>query len=208
MKVKLLDIPVFYISLDTNTQQHQHVEGFLSQKGFRDVMRLPGVISEVKRMGVALAHKNALEHCLKAVQGPFIILEGDVAPWAFTKELNIPEDSDAIYLGVSRWALKDGRGTKSIAVTQHDEQMYRVWNMLAAHAILYINHDYAKFLIKAIDVMIQMGTNQDKARSETQKYWNIYAPKMPLFFQTGIYLKDTRFELPGLTNKPLSWFYQ
>jgi hypothetical protein len=208
MKVDLFDVPVFYISLETNTEQHKYVEGFLTQKGFRSVTRLPGVISDTKRMGVALAHKNALENCLSAVEGHFIILEGDVAPWAFQKQVEIPDNTDALYLGASRWGLKDGHGVKSVAVTEHSEQLYRVWNMLAAHAILYTKHEYAEFLINAIDVMIGMGTNQDKARAETQKYWNIYATKMPMFFQTGVYMKDTRVELPGPTNKPLSWFYQ
>jgi hypothetical protein len=204
----LFDIPVFYISLDTKTQQHEYVEGFLAQKGFKHVTRLPGVVSDTKRMGVALAHKNALEHCLNAAEGYFIILEGDVAPWAVCNHIEIPYDTDAVYLGVSRWGLKNGVGTKRVAVTQHSDQLFRVWNMLAAHAILYTNHEYARFIAGAIDTMIDMGTNQDKARAETQKYWNIYATKMPMFFQTGVYQKDTRFELPGETNMPLKWFYQ
>lgn len=208
MKVNLLDVPVFYISLDEKTEQHKYVEGFLQQKGFKSFTRVPGVISDTKRVGVALAHKNALETALKASGGHFMILEGDVAPWAFQKEIKTPENTDAVYLGVSRWGLKNGVGTKRISVEEHDENVYRIWNMLAAHAILYTNQEYAKFLIKGIDAMISMATNQDKCRAETQKYWNIYGMKHPMFFQTGVYMKDTRFELPGQTNMPLSWFYQ
>jgi len=208
MIVDVLNVPVFYVSMDENVQQHDYVEGFLAKHGFRSVTRLRGVFSDTKRMGVALAHKNALEHCLKATQGHFIVLEGDVAPWLVQGRLEIPDDADAVYLGASRWGLKDGKGTRRIAVTEYSDELYRIWNMLAAHAILYSNKDYVKFLIKAIDVMISMGTNQDKARAETQKYWNVYGLKNPMFFQTGVYQRDTRFQLPGQTNIPLAWFYQ
>jgi hypothetical protein len=202
------NVPVFYISMDGNTAQHEYVEGWLSEYGFKSFTRLPGVKNAVKRMGVALAHKNALEHCLRAVEGPFIILEGDVAPWVIPDRVEIPDDADAFYLGASRWGLKNGHGVKNIAVESYSEDVLRIRNMLAAHAVLYICREYVEFLIKAIDVMIAMGTNQDKARAETQKYWNIYGLAQPVVYQTGIYLPDTRIVLPGATNKPLSWFYQ
>ena len=202
------DVPVFYISMDDNTAQHDYVEGWLSEHGFKDATRLSGVKADTKRMGVALAHKNALEHCLKAVEGHFIVFEGDVAPWVIPETLNIPDDADAFYLGASRWGLKDGHGVKNIAVEPYSDEVLRIRNMLAAHGVLYMSRKYVKFLIEAIDVMIGMGTNQDKARAETQKYWNIYGLIQPLIYQTGIYLKETKVVLPGPTNKPLSWFYQ
>jgi hypothetical protein len=202
------NVPVFYISMDHDIAQHKYVEGWLSDHGFTSVTRLPGVKNGVKRMGVALAHKNALEHCLRAVEGPFIILEGDVAPWVIPDRVEIPDHADAFYLGASRWGLKNGHGVKNIAVESYSENVLRIRNMLAAHGVLYMSSKYVEFLIKAIDVMIAMGTNQDKARAETQKYWNIYGLAQPAVYQTGIYLPDTRIVLPGATNKPLSWFYQ
>lgn len=208
MIVDVRDVPVFYISMDEKTQQHQYVEGWLSEHGFKHVTRLPGVISDTKRMGVALAHKNALEHCLKAVEGHFIVLEGDVAPWVIPDSVEIPDDADAVYLGASRWGLKDGHGVKNIAVEPYSHEVFRILNMLAAHGVLYMSSKYVEFLIGAIDVMIGMGTNQDKARAETQKYWNIYGLTQPIIYQTGVYLRDTKIVLPGPTNKPLAWFYQ
>jgi hypothetical protein len=201
-------VPVFYISMDENVQQHEYVESFLSKAGFKHVTRLPGVKAETKRLGVALAHKNALEHCLKTVEGHFIVLEGDVAPWVIPDTLQVPDDADAIYLGASKWGLKNGHGVRNIALELYSEDMFRINNMLAAHAVLYTSSKYVKFLINAIQIMIDMKTNQDKARAETQKYWNIYGLTQPMFYQSGIYLKDTKIVLPGPTNKPISWFYQ
>jgi hypothetical protein len=208
VNIDVKNVPVFYISMDDNTEQHDYVEGWLSKHGFRSVTRLPGVIADTKRMGVALAHKNALEHCLRAVEGHFIVLEGDVAPWVIPDTLEVPDDADAMYLGASKWGLKDGHGVKNIAVEPYSGEVLRIRNMLAAHGVLYTSSKYARFLIKAIDVMIGISTNQDKARAETQKYWNIYGLIQPLIYQTGIYLRDTKIVLPGPTNKPLSWFYQ
>jgi hypothetical protein len=97
------------------------------------------------------------------------------------------------------WGIYDGKGHKKISLSRHSEGTYRLYNMLAAHAILYTDPEYVKFLARATEFNVYVKTNQDKARAETMKYWNIYASQTPMFYQQGKYTRFTKFSLPGPT---------
>jgi hypothetical protein len=204
----LLDItkvPVYYIG-DSN-KNYLRLEGELRRAGFENIKKSPSVINTDKKVGVAKAHVLALQTALSQNKGPFIILEDDVSIDDFQREINLPENTDAIYLGLSRWGLRAGKGEVGISGIRHNSGLYRMYNMLAAHAILYVNHDYAQFILDSIPIFIEMETNQDKLRAETMKYWNIYATRNPVFYQQGRYEKHTRFRLSGQIMLPLKSFY-
>jgi hypothetical protein len=199
-------LPVYYIGMPG--ADNSGIEKLLSEHGFSDVRKSDGVPSRVKSDGVARAHVAALQKALSECDGPFIILEDDVQINKFDPNIEVTYDMDAVYLGVSEWGLKDGHGQRKIAVKKENNGFYRALNMLAAHAILYISHDYARFLLENIPIFIDMGTNQDKMRAETMKYWSVYARRVPIFYQSGKYERYTNFILPGKTNVPLLEFYR
>jgi hypothetical protein len=199
-------IPVYYIAMPD--ADDSDIRELLLSSGFHDIRKSDGVPHHVKAIGVAKAHMAALDKALSECRGPFIILEDDVLINKFDPDLPVTNDMDAVYLGVSEWGLKDGHGQRKIAVLKENNGFYRALNMLAAHAILYLNQDYARFLLKNIPIFIEMGTNQDKMRAETMKYWNVYAKKVPVFYQSGKYEKFTNFSLPGRTSVPLLEFYR
>lgn len=64
--------------------------------------------------------------------------------------------------------------------------------MLGAHAILYLNPDYVKFLAQATSLMVRLKDNQDKSRAQTMKYFNVYAMNNPMFYQEGKHEKVTK----------------
>jgi len=206
----LLDIrkiPVYYISLPGNTTSI--VARLLAEHGFTNVKMTPGVYEKIKAVGVAKAHMIAMETALKECKGPFLILEDDVDFSSSKKDIPVPADADAVYLGLSSWGLKDGRGQNGmISAEKANNGLYKLHNMLAAHAVLYINHEYAKFLLKHIPIFIKMQTNQDKMRAETMKYWNVYAMATPIFHQRGKYKKYTDFKLFQKPLNSLSAFYR
>jgi hypothetical protein len=209
-EASLLDIrnvPVYYISLPgDNTNRTAEL---LAEHGFKDVRMTPGVYERIKAVGVAKAHAIALETALRECDGPFIILEDDVDFSSTKMEILTPGDADAIYLGLSTWGLKDGHGVNNmISGRKFNGGLYKMYNMLAAHAVLHINHDYSRFLLKSIPVFLEMKTNQDKMRAETMKYWNVYALSNPIFHQKGKYQKYTDFRLSQLEMKPLIEFYR
>lgn len=195
-KINILDVPVYYINLDNETAKRDRMESMLKEYGFKHIHRFSATRAYPKALGIAKSFHKLLSK-LEKTGTPFIILEDDVDISHFKETITVPNDADAYYLGVSIFGIYRGAGAKRISLEQYDEDTYRIYNMLAAHAILYINKDYVKFLRKAIEFSIKIKTNQDKARAETMKYFNIYASKEPIFYQTGRYRVATNFVLPG-----------
>jgi hypothetical protein len=192
----LPNIQVYYINMDEEVEKAERVEYLLNRFGFKNVTRFPGIKEDLKRLGVAKSH-NALLRDLSNEATPFIVLEDDVAIHKFNPTIYAPANADAFYLGNSAYGLYSGVGQKQICIENYDGDIFRIYNMLAAHAILYLNSDYVKFLAQATSFSIYAKTNQDKARAETMKYWNIYANMEPTFYQKGLHGSSTRV---GLTN--------
>lgn len=206
MNLDITTIPVYCISI---SQAHRRrIKKILQSHGFTDIRIIEGVQGQKKVTGVAMAHEKALGIALEECDGPFIIIEEDIQVGKFTREIFLPEYTDAIYLGISSWGLRNGHGENDkICFQKTNGGLCRVFNMLAAHAILYVNHDYARFIHANIPMFIEMGTNQDKLRAETMKYFNIYAVNNAMFYQGGRFEKTTRFKFSDKISTPLSQFY-
>lgn len=194
MEISLLNLPVYYINV--SEEKASAMEITLKKLGFKNINRFDGIKKNPKREGVAESHRNLLLH-LSDKDLPAIVFEDDVSVNKFIDNINVPEDADALYLGNSCFGLYNGIGRKQIAVQEIDQDNFRIYNMLAAHAIVYLNKQYIDFLIKAIEFNISIKTNQDKARAETMKYWNVYARKEPMFYQNGDHKTATNITLPS-----------
>jgi hypothetical protein len=205
VSIDIRKIPVYCI---VAPGEGDRLEKFLGYNGFEDVRTSPGVMERKKVTGVAKAHMIALEKALAECDGPFVILENDVDIYNTDMKVSIPDGADAVYLGVSMWGLRNGHGELGmISGERNNGGLYRMYNMLAAHAVLYLNRDYAEFLLSAIPLFIKMETNQDKLRAETMKYWNIYAQNYPIFYQKGKYQRYTKIKLASQTMRQLSVYY-
>lgn len=199
MKIFLLDLPVYYINV--SEEKSVAMESTLKNLGFKNINRFYGIKKDPKREGIAESHRNLLLH-LSDKELPAIVFEDDVSVNKFINNINVPANADALYLGNSCFGLYNGIGRKRIAVEQFDQDNFRIYNMLAAHAIIYLNKEYIDFLIKAIEFNILIKTNQDKARAETMKYWNVYARKDPMFYQNGVHEPVTNITLPSRFAAP------
>jgi hypothetical protein len=195
--INILDIPVFYINMDQDVEKRNSLEKALSDKGFRSVTRIPGVGGLGKIDGITAAHIKTISYAIETVGVPFIILEDDVILNDIKYKLDFPEDSDAVYLGISTWGVYNGTGHKQISIEKYDENFYRVYNMLSAHAIMFLNLDYAKMILRSYDFFLSVSEPMDKANAELAKYFNVYGLEKPLFYQSGINQKYTDFSLPG-----------
>lgn len=193
--LNLLEIPVFYINLDKDIEKRKRLESTLKQIGFKNINRFPGIEEDIKRIGVAKSHQ-ALLNKLSGHKLPALVLEDDILPDNIVSEIEVPVGADAYYLGNSVWGLYGSKGEVKISLEKYNDDTYRIYNMLAAHAIIYFNKNYIDFLRQAIDFNISIKTNQDKARAQTMKYWNVYAATHPMFYQGGAHEKATRFSLP------------
>jgi hypothetical protein len=194
--VNLTDLPVYYINLDKDVEKKENIEQSLTDLGFKDINRFAGFREDLKRVGVAKSHQALLKD-LVVSSTPFIIFEDDVQVGKFSSNIEIPNDADAFYLGNSIFGLYGGLGRRKVSVERFDLETFRLYNMLAAHAIVYFNNEYVNFLIQAIDFNLSIETNQDKARAETMKYWKVYGHHKPMFYQSGRHEQFTKMSLPN-----------
>jgi hypothetical protein len=120
---------------------------------------------------------------------PIIIIEDDVE--CFTElnsetEIDIPEDTDAFYLGFSKFAghktlnYHDG----SSQIEKISDKHIRILNMLSTHAILYKTKSYKQRVIEEFEKVVDKSYYNDIIISRIQAEYKIYAYHYPLFYQS------------------------
>jgi hypothetical protein len=154
----------------------------LTDLEFKDIRRIEGSEFLDKPLsGCSLSHFNALSK----VESPFIIFEDDCIIKNFFPIIEIPSDSDAVYLGISSWGRMNSHSGPFVQYTEIDDNLIRVYNMLGAHAILYLNPEYVSICKRISMNAFNISDHQDIGFAEIQRYYNVYAFKDPMFYQTS-----------------------
>ena len=189
MLIDLKKIPAYYINLSHHTEKRDKMETLLRKLGFNKIIRLEGYnYPENPIAGCSRAHYNVLAS-RRAL--PFILFEDDVIlneeQW-LDGIIDIPNDASAVYLGTSTWGRMNGHNGEYIQydVLQDHPGVLRIYNMLATHAILYLNKEYANMIRRAAYYTgYVIEDYNDVAFAELQRYFKVYALDNPLFFQTS-----------------------
>jgi hypothetical protein len=104
----------------------------------------------------------------------------------FRPKIEIPDDADAIYLGISSWGRMNGHSGPYVQSKKICHDIYRVYNMLGAHSVLYLNQEYLKMCQRIAYHAGHITKDfQDIGFAEIQRWFNIYAFDDPLFYQTS-----------------------
>lgn len=189
MLMNITNVPVIYINLERDVEKRKSMESFFFRYGFTSVYRSPGVIVENQPACVGIAHafRNAFDLAFSLNADAFLIFEDDiVARDSFSTMVNIPEDYDAVYLGVSTWGIQDGiAGEFAVASKTSMEGILRISNMLSGHGILYRNGEYARIVRSKMDDAIRNRTYQDIEFANTMLFYKVYAFSDPLIYQTS-----------------------
>jgi hypothetical protein len=204
MKINLLDIPVIYINLPKDKQKNKNMKDMLKELGFKNVIRIDGILDpEGGRRGLSKAQYEALSK----LEPPFIILEDDCEIKFFKEEIEIPDDTDAVYLGNSAWGFL---GSYSGFLLRYKKvkgyrELFRVFNMLSSHAILYISKDYVDICKRTTyycGYVSKKPYPMDIPFAEMQKYFNVYVFNEPHFAQKQT--KGSMSNAAPYTNKTLT----
>lgn len=221
VKVDLTKIDTYFINTKDEVSRKNKIELMLNNKSFEKIKKFEGFSSKIHALGCATSHQQLLEQKFNEESfSPFLVLEDDAEFSDFYKNSNIdlssleiPENSDCIYLGLTKIIFSGGNaGEKSIVTKKINNEYSQIYNMVAAHAILYTNKDYVGFLSKALKAAIEFQTHQDIIRAETMKLFKVYAKNDPLFIQsdqktkhlTNFSLSQVRTELPNKENLAIS----
>ena len=207
MNLDLREIPAVYINLDRDVEKKEKIESSLKELGFKNIIRLSGVEHDDGKVGCAISHALAMEE----VEPPFIVFEDDCVPLNFEPIIEIPDDADAVYLGISSWGRMNSHSGPFVQWKRIDDKLLQVYNMLGAHAILYINEDFVDLYKRVAYNGYLIEDYHDIGFAEVQKYYDVYAFDNPMFYQTSsngtnqplstypsleIYNYDSRFWLP------------
>jgi hypothetical protein len=200
-KIRLTQIPTFYINLDGETDRKRSMEQMLNNLGFENFERFPGVRAN-KRVGCSISHSAVLQKIIDENIFPAIVLEDDAAVFNFKKIISCPVDADAMYLGVSRMGYTidpEEPFSKSLRVSEMNSDYHRVHNMLARHAIMHFSKSFAQ---ESIDVMQRFISDPkkhvagDASLTAIIPKYKIYSLNNPIFYQND---SGTR----GLTKKSI-----
>ena len=187
--MKLVDIPVVFICPDHNekyTARKQHMFQLLEKIGFKNIQHHKSG-TEAYPTCLAKAFMDIMKHHLD--DEPLILMEDDVEPFLdldSETEIEIPEDTDAFYLGFSKSGghpdLNSHQG--SSIIQKVSDKYIRIVNMLSAHAVLYKSKRYKKRIIELMEGILQNGYHSDVVISRIQVYYNLYGYHYPLFYQS------------------------
>ena len=102
INIDLLEIPVHYINLKKDKEKNDLIIKNLNNLGFKKITRHEGIQHKNSSIGCSRSHHMVLSK----VKVPFILFEDDILINNFLSNVDIPENSEAIYLGTSSWGRK------------------------------------------------------------------------------------------------------
>ena len=125
-----------YINLDSDTERNERMQSMLTEFGFKNVIRLSATEMPNNPAACSQSHYNALQE----VDPPFIVFEDDCLIKNLNPVINIPDDSDAVYLGISSWGRMNGHSGPCVFYEEVVDfpGISRVYNMLR-HMQSYIS---------------------------------------------------------------------
>lgn len=184
MKLDLRKVPAIYINLERDIEKNEHMQTMLKDLGFENIIRLEASQFPDRHLaGCSLSHYNALNE----VDVPFIVFEDDCKVKNFNPIIEVPDNADAVYLGISSWGRMNSHSGPFVQYEKItvDDTLFRIYNMLGAHAILYLSAEYASLCSKISYNAYEVADHQDIGFAEVQRYYNVYTFNDPLFYQTS-----------------------
>lgn len=207
MEIDLRNVPTRWINLDRATFNAKQMTEQFDRLGFTSHERVPGrIIPPPKNMtamqlkafgkhfmGCGQAHIDAL---LSVNKAPLLVLEDDaLVTDAFRPMIDVPDDTDAVYLGISH-------GNRKQAIIDLNNGWYRIVGMLAAHAVLYVSERYRKYASDiAHHCLYTKQIPMDNGFAAAQQKFKIIASPTPMFIQSAGRQSENKWQ--SLTDRPL-----
>ena len=181
MNLDLRKITALYINLLQDTGRNNDMKKLFKTCGFESHYRIDAEYTPNSLAGCSLSHHNALNE----VEPPFILFEDDCVIKNFKPIIEIPDDADAVYLGISSWGRMNSHSGPFVQYEDLGDGLLRIYNMLSAHAILYLSQEYVSLCSRISEQATSIADHQDIGFAEIQRYFNVYAFDDPMFYQSS-----------------------
>lgn len=192
-ELDLKDIPFYVINCASDGAKRDHMRRQLSDLGLRFEF-IDGVECEPGVLGTALSHLRVLNR--KAIRAPFGVLEDDcLFNENFRYRFTLPKNADAFYLGVSRFGIETpgqlswGKFDR-VQWSRYDDHNLRVFNMLASHAIVYLNEAFRQTALRAMLAALTHPEHYfpcDVGLASIQKSHLVLTPNKPICHQSAAF---------------------
>lgn len=194
--VDLKDVPVLWISMQNSHRKKTMMKKMFSSFGFKKVKRIEAINAKKHNLShhVALikSYQRAFQH---APKDNFIILEDDCVPRRIATKIKIPTDTDCFYLGLSKFGVGDsGGGEWGTYSVEKENELYRIKNMLAAHAIYYRTNAWKNACRQSLIESLENDVPLDIGYVSIQPKYKVYCGN-PIFYQSGYNYRATNFIL-------------
>jgi hypothetical protein len=219
MQIRMPDVDIIYFNLDRQPHRAIDLEKDLKQYKLKKPRRISAVDRELLTDqnthgyvddGIGFYHSIAVARSyLKALDAapstPFLILEDDARIASYEPVIDIPDDADAIYLGINEFAMdaedvyagfKSWKpGFVSFDRSIGNEDFYRIYRSLGCHAILYITDRFVDAAKAAFEESSRTGIPIDIMQNRLQQEYNCYVSADNMFVQdqTPITYSDLRY---------------
>ena len=189
MFINLINIKTYFICPSHNDkyiEREKHMKLLLNNLGFTNIIHYKSG-NQSYPLCLLYAIINILNENLN--NEPILILEDDVDYTNESLSFDIPDNTDAMYLGISKAAgdYFDNINTGNAICKSINNNQVKIINMLSGHAIMYISKKYKKAITKEFNKYINIVYHTDVIMSRIQQYYNIIANKKPLFYQSNNY---------------------
>lgn len=174
MKINLKDLSIAYINLDSYPNRNQSMINMLDACGL-SYTRVAGIKGKAYD-AIAQAHLNALD------TGADLILEDDCLPFDYREEIELPNDADVVYLGVSTGTT----GTHKSKYNKLSNDIYRLYDMASLHAVLYITEAGRQWLRNAVILANKERMGIDQATARLMPTIKVYGLNSPIWYQRDV----------------------
>jgi hypothetical protein len=199
MHIDLKNLKTYWINLSKDVDKHFRMSKMFTELGMENTSHFEGIVldpsSHIKD-GSGMATHTLLTKIYDADDFPCLVLEDDAKDTkTFSLTYNVPDECDALYLGVSR---AGARGHQAL-LTVYNDDYFRVWNMLATHAVVYFSKKYVKNILDQGIVFLNKNIPYDIGIAELHCNYNILTPEYPAFYQYDPQ-KTSKFDVEWYTK--------
>jgi len=206
MIVDLKNIKYYFLTTGQDDQRRNHILTIFQKFDITEINPVMGINRyQSGSIGMSRMIDRGLrdQDRTKSFQ-PFVIMEDDVSFYReFPENLEIPDESDMLFIGISKCGLLNGKDSekifaKNVKVGDSKEEIVRIYNMLTCHGIMICSASGANAFQRAVSEGFYSKWHWDLPVAAIQPYYKVYALKKPLVFQDAKYKGcqiATKFEL-------------